>query len=114
MRMSSLAAPRSKNEQADPQSDRVREMMVALPTTASTARNDSVPLPPTREVIRKFDRDTGWVATAVLAMVIFGAIVLAMQIKESHLEGAIFDKTPFSNRAHRWTIHRPDNFGPAP
>ena len=78
------------------------------------ARKNSVLLPQTREVIRKFDRDTGRVATAVLAMVIFGAIVLAMQIKESHLKAGNFDNAPFSNRVDQWTIQRPDNFGPAP
>ena len=54
----------------------------ALRTAGLAARKNSVPFPQTREVIRKFDRDTGWVATAVLAMVIFGAVGLAMQIKE--------------------------------
>jgi hypothetical protein len=58
----------------------------ALPTTALTARKNSAPLPQTREVIRKFDRETGWLATAVLAMVIFGAVGLAMKIKERHLK----------------------------
>jgi hypothetical protein len=54
----------------------------ALRTAGLAARKNSVPFPQTREVIRKFDRDTGWVATAVLALVIFGAVGLAMQIKE--------------------------------
>ena len=56
----------------------------ALPTTGVEARKHSLPFPRTGEVIRKFDRDTGRVATAVLAMVIFGAVGLAMQIKERH------------------------------
>ncbi len=57
----------------------------ALPTTAIVPRKNVVPLPHAREVIRKFDRDTGWLAAAVLAMVIFGAVGLAIQIKERRL-----------------------------
>ena len=54
----------------------------ALPTAGLAAQKNSAPFPQTREIIRKFDRDTGWVATAILALVIFGAVELAMQIKE--------------------------------
>ena len=57
------------------------------------SRKHSVPLPQTGEVIRKFDRDTGWVATTVLVMVIFGAVGLAMQIKERHPETVYLDNS---------------------
>jgi hypothetical protein len=130
MRMSYPTAPSSENEQAHPPSDSViliiewtrgrsvgdllREQSSlpltrgagALPTTALKARNDFIPLPRTREVIRKFDRDTGWVATAVLAMLILGALGLAMQVKESHFS----DNAPLSNGAD----HRPGNVAPPP
>jgi hypothetical protein len=62
------------------------------PTNTISARLNSVPLSQTGEVIRKFDRDTGWVATAVLAMVIFGGVGLAMQIKARRL------------KAHGWRL----------
>jgi hypothetical protein len=58
----------------------------ALPKIALTNGKNSVPFTQTREVIRRFNRDTGWVATAVMAVVISGAVGLAMQIKEHHLK----------------------------
>jgi hypothetical protein len=94
--MSFLTASSSKNEQTNPQSDDVKK------------------IPATREVIRKFDRDTGWVATAVLAIVIFAAVGLAMQVKERHLKVGNSDNAQFSNGAHRWAIQRPDNLGQPP
>jgi hypothetical protein len=94
--MSFLTASSSKNEQTNPQSDDVKK------------------IPATREVIRKFDRDTGWVATAVLAIVIFAAVGLAMQVKERHLKVGNSDNAPFSKGAHRWAIQRPDNLGQPP
>jgi hypothetical protein len=94
MRMSYLTASSSKHEQANPQPDSVKR------------------IPATREVIRKFDRDTGWVATAVLVMVIFGAVGVAMQVKERHFKAGNSDNAPFSDEADQWTNQRPDNFGP--
>jgi hypothetical protein len=65
----------------------MRILYLTVPCSKNERANlRSVPLPETRELIRKFDRDTGLVATAVLAMVIFGAVVLAMQVKERDLK----------------------------
>ena len=41
-------------------------------------------LPRTSDMIRRFNRDTGWVATAVLGTVIFATLVLAVQVQERH------------------------------
>jgi hypothetical protein len=86
----------------------------ALQATTLTARKDSVALRQTQEVIRKFDRDTGRVATAVLVMVIFGAVGLAMQIKEPQLKARDLDNVPFSRGVDRWAIQRPYNIAPPP
>jgi hypothetical protein len=87
----------------------------ALRTADLAAGKNSVPFPQTREVIRKFDRDTRWVATAVLAIVIFGAVGLAMQIKERH-PATTYPRQLFHAfqrpGAVRWAIQRPDNSGP--
>ncbi len=79
----------------------------ASPPTTLVPRN--AVLPPAREVIRKFDRDTGWVATAVLAMVIFGAVGLAIQIKERHLNARNSDNSTVFLRGIERTSRQPSS-----
>ena len=40
------------------------------------------------EVLRRFDRETGWLATGVLGSVVFAAILVAVQVRE-HQKDAI-------------------------
>ena len=40
------------------------------------------------EVLRRFDRETGWLATGVLGSVVFAAILVAVQVGE-HQKDAI-------------------------
>jgi hypothetical protein len=51
----------------------------ALPAPALQTPKHSVALPGTSDVIRRFNRDTVWLATGVLGTVIFAALVLAVQ-----------------------------------
>ncbi len=81
----------------------------ALPTTAIAPSRNVVPLPHAREVIRKFDRDTGWIATAVLAMVIFGAVGLAIQIKDRHLNARNSDNSTASLKGIERTTRQPSS-----
>ena len=56
----------------------------ALPAPALQTREHSVALPDTNEVIRRFNRDTGWLATGVLGVVICAALVLAVLLQDRH------------------------------
>ena len=56
----------------------------ALPPPALATQENSVALPRTSDMLKRFNRDTGWVATAVLSTVIFAALVLAVQVQERH------------------------------
>ena len=56
----------------------------ALPAPALQTREHSVALPDTNDVIRRFNRDTEWLATGVLGAVVFAALVLAVLVQERH------------------------------
>ena len=56
----------------------------ALPAPALATQENSVALPRTSDMIRRFNRDTWWVATGVLGTVIFAALVLAVLVQERH------------------------------
>jgi hypothetical protein len=56
----------------------------ALSAPALQTREHSVALPDTNEVIRRFNRDTGWIATGVLGAVVFAALVLAVLVQDRH------------------------------
>ena len=56
----------------------------ALPAPALQTREHSVALPDTNEVMRRFNRDTGWLATGVLGAVVFAALVLAVLVQDRH------------------------------
>jgi hypothetical protein len=56
----------------------------ALSAPALQTREHSVALPDTNEVIRRFNRDTGWLATGVLGAVVFAALVLAVLVQDRH------------------------------
>src|ERR1700674_1963710 len=45
-------------------------------------------LPGTNDVIRSFNRDTGWLASGVLGAVVFAAFVLAVLVQERHPKAA--------------------------
>jgi hypothetical protein len=47
-------------------------------------QENSVSSPNTNDVIRKFDRDTRWLAAAVLGAVIFAGLMLALPIQEHY------------------------------
>jgi hypothetical protein len=56
----------------------------ALPAPALATQENSVSLPDTADVMRRFNRDTGWLATGVLSVVVFATLVLAFQVQERH------------------------------
>jgi hypothetical protein len=61
----------------------------ALPAPALQTRKYSVALPGTNVVMRKFNRDTERLATGLLGVVIFAALVLAVLVYERHPKGAL-------------------------
>ena len=56
----------------------------ALPAPELATQENSVALPGTSDVIRRFNRDTGWLATGVLGAVVFAALILAVLVQERH------------------------------
>ena len=56
----------------------------ALSAPALQTREHSVALPGTNDVIRRFNRDTGWLATGVLGAMVFAALVFAVLVQERH------------------------------
>ena len=56
----------------------------ALPAPVVPTQENSAALTRTSDMIRRFNRDTWWVATAVLGTVIFATLVLAVQLQERH------------------------------
>ncbi len=56
----------------------------ALPAPVVPTQENSAALPRTSDMIRRFNRDTWRVATAVLGPVIFATLVLAVQVQERH------------------------------
>src|SRR5260370_11794390 len=57
----------------------IAQLLPALET-----RKHSVALPDTNEVIRRFNRDTEWLATGVLGAVVFAALMLAVLAPKRH------------------------------
>jgi hypothetical protein len=55
-----------------------------LRAPASQTPEHSVALPDTNDVIRRFNRDTGRLATGVLGAVVFAALILAVLVQERH------------------------------
>ena len=53
-----------------------------LPAPVIGTQQNSMALSRTSDMIRRFNRDTRWVAAAVLGVVIFAAVVLAVQVQE--------------------------------
>ena len=60
----------------------------ALPAPALQTPKHSVALPGTSDVIRRFNRDTAWLATLVVGAVVFAALVLAVLVQERHPKAA--------------------------
>jgi hypothetical protein len=56
----------------------------ALPPPASQTREHSMALLDTNDVIRRFNRDTKWLATLVVGAVISAALMLAVLIQDRH------------------------------
>ena len=56
----------------------------ALPAPALVAQENSIFLPDTNDVIRKFNRETRWVATGVLGSVVFAGLMLALMVQERY------------------------------
>jgi hypothetical protein len=56
----------------------------ALPASALASQENSVFLPDTNDAIRKFNRDTRWVATGVLGAVVFAGLMLALLVQERY------------------------------
>jgi len=56
----------------------------ALPAPVVPTQENSAALTRTSDMIRRFNRDTWWVATAVLGTVIFATLMLAVQLQERH------------------------------
>jgi hypothetical protein len=56
----------------------------ALPSPALQTPKHSVALPGTSDVIRRFNRDTKWLATEVLAAMAFAALVFGVLVQERH------------------------------
>src|SRR5580704_87937 len=56
----------------------------ALPAPALSAQENSVFLPDTNDVIRKFDRETRCVATGILGAVVFAGLMLAFMVQERY------------------------------
>ena len=70
-----------------------QELKAAIPSVAEGSgpapalwanQENSVFSPNTNDVIRKFDRDTRWLATAVLGAVVFASLMLALPIQEHY------------------------------
>ena len=61
-----------------------RRRVESITCTCVTDPEHSVALPDTNDVIRRFNRDTGWLATGVLGAVVFAALVLAVLVQERH------------------------------
>jgi hypothetical protein len=55
-----------------------------LPAPASQTPKHSVALPDTNDVIKRFNRDTGRLATGVFGAVVFAALLLAVLVQERH------------------------------
>src|ERR1700736_2110922 len=51
---------------------------------ASKTRMHSVALPDTNDVIRRFNRDTAWLATSVVGALVFAALMLAFLVQDRH------------------------------
>jgi hypothetical protein len=60
----------------------------ALHPLALQTREHPSALPGTNDVIRSFNRDTGWLASGVLGAVVFAALVLAVLVQERHPKAA--------------------------
>jgi hypothetical protein len=56
----------------------------ALQAPASQTRVHSVALPDTNDVIRRFNRDTAWLATSVLGAVVSAALLFAVMVQDRH------------------------------
>jgi len=56
----------------------------ALHAPASQTRVHSVALPDTNDVIRRFNRDTAWLATSVLGAVVSAALLSAVMVQDRH------------------------------
>src|SRR4029077_7466363 len=56
----------------------------ALHAPASQTRVHSVALPDTNDVIRRFNRDTVWLATSVLGAVVSAALLSAVMVQDRH------------------------------
>jgi hypothetical protein len=56
---------------------------------ALKTRKHSVALPGTNDVMKKFDRDTEWLATRVVVAVVFAALVVAVLVHERHPNAAL-------------------------
>ena len=54
----------------------------ALPAPELATQMNSLALPGTSDMIRRFNRDTWWLATGVLGAVVFAALVLAVQERD--------------------------------
>jgi hypothetical protein len=84
-----------------------------LHAPASQTPEHSVALPDTNDVIKRFNRDTGLLATGVLGAVIFAALLLAVLVQERHPKAddlteearqAERDLLPNANPATRFTV----------
>jgi hypothetical protein len=53
-----------------------------------------MPLPVTADVLKSFNRDTGWLATGILGTLVIGALVLAAQVQERQPNGTAFSGQP--------------------
>jgi hypothetical protein len=93
MRTLSLIAPRSRNDETNLQSIHDGKMTVsaiqsggprALHASASQTRVHSVALPDTNDIIRRFNRDTEWLATIVVSAVVSAALMLAVLVPDRH------------------------------
>jgi hypothetical protein len=60
----------------------------ALPPPALQTPKHSVALPGTSDVIRRFNRDTARLATLVMGVVVFAALVLAALVRDRHPKAA--------------------------
>ena len=100
----------------------------ALPAPVVPTQENSAALSRTSDMIRGFNRDTWWVATAVLGVVIFATLVLAVEVQERHQKRHDLTQktrqvkhdlvlnadpvTPFSGVGFgRKGFHRQNNFG---
>jgi len=93
MRTLSLIAPRSRNDETNLQSvhdGKMTESAIqsggprALHASASQTRVHFVALPDTNDIIRRFNRDTEWLATIVVSAVVSAALMLAVLVPDRH------------------------------